>query len=70
VLRLGGALSLGEQEQRCCDRSGNGEMGATLTIREDIWAAWWAGPSLLPLPSLFFFFFFFFLIYAAVLPFL
>jgi hypothetical protein len=36
------------------DRSGDGEMGATLTIREDTWAAWWAGPSLLPLPSLFF----------------
>jgi hypothetical protein len=32
--------------------------------------AWWAGPSLLPLPSFFSPFFFFFLIYVDVLSFL
>jgi hypothetical protein len=38
------------------DRSGDSEMGATLTIREDIWAAYLVGWAISSTHSFFFFF--------------
>jgi hypothetical protein len=60
TLRLGGAPpSLGEQEQRCMvvdeRRQWDGSNSATLTEGYmGCLPAWWARPSLLPLPSFFF----------------